>query len=490
MAAQPRADPYRARRCGGRGVDVTRDAQNRRLAQTPLGYAHRGGRRRNRARKAQASIFAVWLTVVAVLLLLINGPVAGHEKMALVLLTAPLGIIGVAAILAAFRIPFGFVAMLGVIALAGMIIHQFGDPGGADRYHDLQARRPACGTAIVGSCRAPPAADPAHRPGRHPGSHGAADPLGLLGPHGLVDHGRPFCRHLLTLLFLPAPHPAGMGRASRKASDCWRTPRNSPLRSNNSPLAGALALVSGSLALDLVGATPRRRGYDPARPPPGRWWLGRRRVQGAALLLPQMNFPPVIRTSAIRPRSACRRCSPRPHQERGFGHRASGGGAAFPAALQRQGERRQKLPAEQTEHAEVSYRNADQDPIQRVAGPKRAAGQEALRVNQAERPPSACSGTGPGALRRRPRQDHRAAESQVCYDAVLARRSPPSTWLAPPVPRGDWRPRRPVMEVRSNLAVPPQPENLASWQARGMAEKPGADQAERMTIASAEIGKC
>jgi multidrug efflux pump len=44
------------------------------------------------------------------------------KKMGLVLLTAPLGLIGVSVVLAAFRIPFGFVAMLGVIALAGMII--------------------------------------------------------------------------------------------------------------------------------------------------------------------------------------------------------------------------------------------------------------------------------------------------------------------------------------------------------------------------------
>ena len=44
------------------------------------------------------------------------------KKMTLVLLTAPLGLIGVSAVLATFRIPFGFVAMLGVIALAGMII--------------------------------------------------------------------------------------------------------------------------------------------------------------------------------------------------------------------------------------------------------------------------------------------------------------------------------------------------------------------------------
>src|SRR5262249_59555607 len=72
--------------------------------------------------KAQAAINAVLpLTIVAVLLLLM---VQLHDikKMALVLATAPLGLIGVSLILATFRIPFGFVALLGVIALFGMII--------------------------------------------------------------------------------------------------------------------------------------------------------------------------------------------------------------------------------------------------------------------------------------------------------------------------------------------------------------------------------
>jgi multidrug efflux pump len=40
----------------------------------------------------------------------------------MVLLTAPLGIIGVAVFLMVFRQPFGFVAMLGTIALFGMIM--------------------------------------------------------------------------------------------------------------------------------------------------------------------------------------------------------------------------------------------------------------------------------------------------------------------------------------------------------------------------------
>jgi multidrug efflux pump len=40
----------------------------------------------------------------------------------LALLTAPLGIIGVTASLLLFHVPFGFVAMLGMISLAGMIM--------------------------------------------------------------------------------------------------------------------------------------------------------------------------------------------------------------------------------------------------------------------------------------------------------------------------------------------------------------------------------
>ena len=40
----------------------------------------------------------------------------------MVLLTAPLGLIGVVAFLLIFRVPFGFVAMLGTIALSGMIM--------------------------------------------------------------------------------------------------------------------------------------------------------------------------------------------------------------------------------------------------------------------------------------------------------------------------------------------------------------------------------
>jgi multidrug efflux pump len=110
---------------GAEAPDVTQAVQPKIDAiakQLPLGYGIEVGGASESSTKSQASIFAVMpLTVVAVLLLLMVQ-LQDMKKMALVLLTAPLGLIGVAAVLAAFRMPFGFVAMLGVIALAGMII--------------------------------------------------------------------------------------------------------------------------------------------------------------------------------------------------------------------------------------------------------------------------------------------------------------------------------------------------------------------------------
>jgi multidrug efflux pump len=88
----------------------------------PLGYGIEIGGALESSAKAQTSVFAVMPVTIIVVLVLLMIQLQDMKKMALVLLTAPLGMIGVAVIMAAFRIPFGFVAMLGVIALAGMII--------------------------------------------------------------------------------------------------------------------------------------------------------------------------------------------------------------------------------------------------------------------------------------------------------------------------------------------------------------------------------
>jgi multidrug efflux pump len=72
--------------------------------------------------RGQASVNAVMpimlLTVVTLLMIHLHS----IQKTILVLLTAPLGLIGVALFLIVLRVPFGFVAMLGVIALSGMIM--------------------------------------------------------------------------------------------------------------------------------------------------------------------------------------------------------------------------------------------------------------------------------------------------------------------------------------------------------------------------------
>jgi multidrug efflux pump len=110
---------------GAEAPDVTMALKPRidDLADTlPLGYGIDVGGAFESSGKAQASILAVMPLTIVVVLVLLMLQLQDIKKMTLVLATAPLGIIGVALVLATFRIPFGFVAMLGVIALAGMII--------------------------------------------------------------------------------------------------------------------------------------------------------------------------------------------------------------------------------------------------------------------------------------------------------------------------------------------------------------------------------
>jgi len=57
-----------------------------------------------------------------VMLLILMIQLQSFSRMWMVFMTAPLGIIGVVPALLAFNAPFGFVALLGVIALGGMIM--------------------------------------------------------------------------------------------------------------------------------------------------------------------------------------------------------------------------------------------------------------------------------------------------------------------------------------------------------------------------------
>jgi len=91
-------------------------------AQLPEGYLLQTGGTVEDSARGQNSIKAglpLFLFAVITLLML---QLRSFSRAGLVLLTAPLGLIGVTLFLLVFRVPFGFVAMLGTIALAGMIM--------------------------------------------------------------------------------------------------------------------------------------------------------------------------------------------------------------------------------------------------------------------------------------------------------------------------------------------------------------------------------
>jgi multidrug efflux pump len=91
-------------------------------ASLPEGYLLTVGGTIEDSTRGQNSIKAgmpLFLLVVVTLLML---QLRSLPRVLLVLSTAPLGLIGVTLFLLAFRVPFGFVAMLGAIALSGMIM--------------------------------------------------------------------------------------------------------------------------------------------------------------------------------------------------------------------------------------------------------------------------------------------------------------------------------------------------------------------------------
>ncbi len=71
---------------------------------------------------SQGSINAKMPIMLLVIVLVLMVQLHHFGKTMLVLATGPLGLIGAAAALLVFQAPFGFVAILGVIALAGMIM--------------------------------------------------------------------------------------------------------------------------------------------------------------------------------------------------------------------------------------------------------------------------------------------------------------------------------------------------------------------------------
>jgi multidrug efflux pump subunit AcrB len=88
----------------------------------PQGYRIDTGGAVEESNKANGALFKVFPLMFLVMLSLLMLQLKSFSKLFLVFLTAPLGAIGAVAVLLLFNAPFGFVALLGVIALAGMIM--------------------------------------------------------------------------------------------------------------------------------------------------------------------------------------------------------------------------------------------------------------------------------------------------------------------------------------------------------------------------------
>lgn len=91
-------------------------------AELPDGYLLEVGGTVEDSQRGQKSVNAGIPLFIVVVLTLLMLQLKSFSRSAMVFLTAPLGLIGVTLFLLIFRQPFGFVAMLGTIALAGMIM--------------------------------------------------------------------------------------------------------------------------------------------------------------------------------------------------------------------------------------------------------------------------------------------------------------------------------------------------------------------------------
>jgi multidrug efflux pump len=174
-------------------------------ARLPAGYRIDMGGAIEDAAKGQKSIAVVAPVMVLVMLTALMLQLQSFSRLALVVLTAPLGLIGVTAALLAFRVPFGFVAMLGTIALAGMImrnsvilvdqidrdIRAGSEPGDAIADATVRRFRPIMLTAAAAVLAMIPLARSA-----------------FYGPMAVAIMGGLVVGTVLTLLFLPALYAA------------------------------------------------------------------------------------------------------------------------------------------------------------------------------------------------------------------------------------------------------------------------------------------
>lgn len=133
------------------------------IASLPAGYHIEMGGSIEEATKANTALGKVFPAMIAAMLIVIMLQVRSFSTMAMVMLTAPLGLVGVVPMLLAFNQPFGFNAILGLIGLAGILMRNTlilteqireNQAAGLDRYHavieaTVQRARPVILTALA-----------------------------------------------------------------------------------------------------------------------------------------------------------------------------------------------------------------------------------------------------------------------------------------------------------------------------------------------------
>ena len=153
----------------------------------PYGYRIETGGSIEESLKANTALAAVFPVMAIVMLAFLMIQLQSFSRLSLVVVTAPLGLIGATGALLIANRPFGFVALLGPDRARRDDHAQHGHPGGSDR----PRHRGRTWTASRGHrChRAACASGGPHRARRDP-RHDPACAQHLLGAHGDHHHGR------------------------------------------------------------------------------------------------------------------------------------------------------------------------------------------------------------------------------------------------------------------------------------------------------------
>ncbi|HWU16448.1 MAG TPA: efflux RND transporter permease subunit [Devosia sp.] len=133
------------------------------IAALPAGYSIEMGGSIEEAGKANSALASIFPIMIAAMLIVIMLQVRSFSTMSMVMLTAPLGLVGAVPVLLAFNQPFGFNAILGLIGLAGILMRNTlilteqikeNRAAGLDDYHavieaTVQRARPVILTALA-----------------------------------------------------------------------------------------------------------------------------------------------------------------------------------------------------------------------------------------------------------------------------------------------------------------------------------------------------